>query len=48
MFISLNSEEMEEANEFTDLVSVMCKPCGIGEIRKRALQGRKVIFGDIS
>lgn len=44
MLISLNSEEKEEANEFRELVSVVCKPCGTGETRKRVLQGRKVIF----
>ncbi len=42
--IILNGEEMEEANEFKDLGSVMCKHGGTeGETRERALQRRKVV-----
>ncbi len=41
--IILNGEEMEEVNEFKYLGSVMCKHGGMeGEIRERALQGRRV------
>ncbi len=41
--IILNGEEMEEANEFKYLGSIMCKHGGTeGEIRERALQGRRV------
>ncbi len=42
--ITLNGEEMEEANEFKYLGSVVCKHCGTeGETRGRALQGKKVV-----
>ncbi len=42
--IIFNSEEMEEVNEFKYLGSVMCKHGSTeGEIRERALQGRKVV-----
>ncbi len=42
--IILNGDEMEEINEFKYLGSVMCKHSGKeGEIRERALQGRRVV-----
>ncbi len=42
--IILNGKEMEEVIEFKYLGSVMCKHGGTeGEIRERALQGRKVV-----
>ncbi len=42
--IIFNGEKMEEVNEFKYLGLVMCKNGGMaGELRERALQGRRVV-----
>ncbi len=42
--IRMNGQIMEEVNEFKYLGSILCKYGSIeGEIRERAIQGRKVI-----